>query len=400
MTDALPPGLTTVYQDERSVLMLDRPPVAWRGRRAEGLCWSEQALERPGVASWKDAARDLAACGLVIDEDDRYLHSSVAGLSPIFYLHDGDATYFASTIEALAGSQPRGRKLSVDWAAWAAIFMLTAPLGDRTPFLEIRRLPPFSTLKHRPGKGPRQRVTDWPWAHDRDEGASGPEQVVERLREALAEIEASSLICPLSGGWDSRLLLMLAREDPGLRVSAWTLKASHGSTDETSPAREVAEALGMPLTEIPPAKSFWGDQEEIALRTDYQTTHHDWFMPLARRLGRGRHTTLDGLAGGIFLRGAFVTDEMLEHKSGDGRISLLWDVLSGEAAARAMLSERLASAFSSLAWGGWLGEAEPLGRSSRVPDPGDIPDANRPWHLAGPRLGPRPGGAGADAVHR
>jgi hypothetical protein len=361
---ALDLPLETVHQDGSSALLLDRQPLSWSGRRASGLGWSEGLADGDQVTSWKEAAQRLACCGLVIEGGSRYVHSSVSGVAPVYYMQDGEATYFASRIDPLVSSSPPGRKLTIDWEAWAGIFLMTAPLGDRTPFLEVRRLPPFSTLKHWAGKGPRRHSPAWPWAEVAlDQRSDEGEAVVEGLRDAIAEVPPGPLVCPLSGGWDSRLLLMLASEREDLRVEAWTLKSTHRGTDETPYARKVAKAVGVQVTQIPRGRSYWGDQEKVALRCDYQTTHHGWFMPLARRLRDGSHSLVDGLAGGILVKGHFVTEEMLQAKTRRERLALLWEHLSNAPSSSEVLSERLSRVMTKLALRAWQREARALAAS-------------------------------------
>jgi asparagine synthase len=357
-------ALDPVHEDESSVLLLDREAISWSGRRARGLGWSEGLAATGGASSWKEAAQRLGCCGLVIEGAVRYIHSSVSGVAPIYYLEDGDATYFASRIDPLVMSGPPERRLTIDWEAWAGIFLMTAPLGDRTPFLEVRRLPPFSTLKHRPGVGPRPLSPPWPWADvPLDAGAGTSETLIESLRDSIGEVPAGPLVCPLSGGWDSRLLLMLASERDDLKLSAWTLKSTHRGSDETPYARKVAKTLGIPLSQIARGRSFWGDHEKVALRCDYQTTHHGWFMPMARRLQRGSHVLLDGLAGGIFVKGHFVTDRMLESKTRRERLALLWEQLSNSGSMSEVLSDRIATRMTKLALRAWQREARALAGS-------------------------------------
>jgi hypothetical protein len=356
--------LEIVHEDKGSVLLLDREAISWAGRRARGLGWSEGLAIGEEVTSWKQAAQRLACCGLVVEGNSRYVHSSVAGIAPVYYIQDGEATYFASRIDPLVGSLPPGRRLTIDWEAWAGIFLMTAPLGDRTPFLEVRRLPPFSTLKHRPGKGPQRLSPAWPWADvplEKDDGKAPA--LIEGLREAIGEVPSGRLVCPLSGGWDSRLLLMLASERDDLRVAAWTLKSTHRGSDETPYARKVATALGVPLTQIGRGRSFWGDHEKVALRCDYQTTHHGWFMPLARRLHSSSHTLLDGLAGGIFVKGHFVTGAMLQKRTRRERLALLWGHLSNVGSTSEVLTEGFSKQLTKLALRAWQREARSLAGS-------------------------------------
>jgi hypothetical protein len=355
--------LETVHEDERSVLLLDCEPIEWSGRRARGIGWSEGPAAGAEATSWKQAAQRLACCGLVVDGGARYVHSSVAGVAPVYYMEDGDATYFASRIDPLVSSGPPDRRLTIDWEAWAGIFLMTAPLGDRTPFLEVRRLPPFSTLRHRPGKGPSRLSPAWPWAGVALADDQKGEALLEGLREAVDEVPSGRLVIPLSGGWDSRLLLLLASEREDATVSAWTLKSSHRGSDESPYARAVAKAVKVPLTQIGRGRSFWGDHEKVALRCDYQTTHPGWFMPLARRLQDGSHTVLDGLAGGIFVRGHFVTEEMLGKRTRRERLALLWESLSNSGSTANVLSERLSRILTKLALRAWQGEARALASS-------------------------------------
>jgi hypothetical protein len=204
----------------------------------------------------------------------------------------------------------------------------------------------------------------WPWAEiDLDRKAADGEGLIGELRETIGEIPAGPLVCPLSGGWDSRLLLTLSTERPELELSAWTLKSTHRGSDETPYAKKVAKRLKVPITQIPRGKSFWGDHEKVALRCDYQTTHHGWFMPLARRLREGSHSMLDGLAGGIFVKGHFVTGPMLELRTRRDRLALLWDYLSNAGSLSEVLSERTSAALTRLALRSFQREAGALAAS-------------------------------------
>ena len=162
--------------------------IRWGGLRAQGFAWSEARPAQRNVASWKDAACELAACGLVAHRERRRVHSSVSGVAPIYYVEHAGAVYFASRIDPLVQVLPR--RYTIDWRAWASIFYLRFPIGDRTPFQEVKRLRPFSTLEwdadHREAK-PRQHR--WPWAEvvqpslGLDDGASA---LAEAMRAAVA----------------------------------------------------------------------------------------------------------------------------------------------------------------------------------------------------------------------
>jgi Asparagine synthase len=351
--------ISLAHRDESSVLFCDGTPARWETGSRSGWIWGEGPPSDRPVRSWKEAAREAGGCGLVRDGSARYLHSSVAGLAPVYFLEHGDATYFATRIDPLLAALPGRRRLSIDWRAWAAIFLVTAPLAERTPFLEVSRLPPFSRLDHRPGRGPRVRAGEWPWAAEPERGGRA-EDVLDALREAMPASGSGPVSCPLSGGWDSRLLLMLARER-GLPATAMTLGASQWRAGQERHAAAVARAAGVELDLIPAGRSYWGDQEATALLTDHQTTHHAWLLPLARRLARRRRPALDGIAGGILLKGHFVDADALAAGSRTESLALLWEQLSNERKVNAVLPGRLGAALTEIARRDWMREAEAFG---------------------------------------
>jgi hypothetical protein len=294
-------GLHPAHEDGRSMLMLDREPLAWHGRRQRGLAWIEGALWDGGSpATWREAAQN-GACGMVLDGRSRFVHSSVNGLAPIYWCEAGGGLYFASRIDPLAQTQPA--PLSVDWDAWAAILALRYPLGERTPFAEIGRLGPHATIGRRFGRV-RRRSARWPWAEidpaaDLETGADG---VAAGIEAALSPLESVD-VCPLSGGRDSRMLLC-ALVKRGLHPTAVTVSDDEGAMFEEDLAAPVAAALGVrhelrgaTLDEYP------GEWEERAARVEYQFVDHAWLVPFARRLAPVETPVPDGYAIDTLLQG-------------------------------------------------------------------------------------------------
>lgn len=285
-----------VHDDGRSILALDREPLRWGGPGREGLGWIEGDLWQaaPDVSDWGTAARH-GACGLAIDGRRRYIHSSVSGLSPIYWLQDGGAVYFASRIEPLV--QSASSRLSIDWEAWASIIALRYPLGDRTPFAEIRRLGPFSTLRRRLGRW-KPQLHRWPWAEiePRLGVERGAEAVAEELRRSLAALEGD-VICPLSGGRDSRMLVSTLHALGTTSQTAVTVSDDEGDTFEQDLAAGVTEALGIEHDLLGAAiADYPADWEERARRVEYQFVDHAWLVPLARRITGTSLPVVDGFA--------------------------------------------------------------------------------------------------------
>jgi Asparagine synthase len=287
-------GCQSVHEDSGSILLLDREPLRWSGSRQRGLAWIEGCLWRDGVGGWTEASR-RGACGLAIEGRRRYLHSSVNGIGPVYWIEQGGATYFASRIEPLVETSPT--RLSVDWDAWAAIFALRYPLGELTPFAEIRRLGPSSSLRRRLGRA-RAKTHRWAWAEIEPEldFEAGAGAAAGALRDALAPLD-EEVVCPLSGGLDSRLLLATISSLPCVSPLALTVSDDEGGHFEQDLAAPVAQMLGVPHQEIDArVEDYPEDWRERAARVEHQFVDHAWLVPLARRVESASGPVLDGFA--------------------------------------------------------------------------------------------------------
>lgn len=309
-----PPG--EVHADRRACLWLDREPIRWRAGLVRGLAWSER-FPRPdpaGVRTWEDAATTLDACGFVLGARRRFVHSSVSGTMPVYWVDHGDATYFATRIDALA--RGTGARFDLDWDAWAGIFSLRLPLGERTPFRQIRRLRQFAVLERESGAG-SARAEPWPWSAVAptagvDEAADA---FVSGLLEQLALLRPTGATVLLSGGLDSRIMLAAA-DDAGLDVATLTAAADDGVGWEAALALDAAHAAGAGAESFAPDdaehyRRLWLDHLEAS---DFQFLLGSFVLPLfprARELGR---PALDGLAIDVLAvrGGRYYTPEMLD----------------------------------------------------------------------------------------
>jgi hypothetical protein len=149
--------------------------------------------------------------------------------------------------------------------------------------------------------------------------------IAEGLREELRSISPGrSVKHPLSGGWDSRLLLtLLAGRDGPLK--AWTTNTGWGHDDDERLAAPVADRLGVPW-ELVPAETggLSRDFREAVYLQEYQSTPHAWMTRLVHRLRREPGAIVDGIVGGILIRGMFITPEVCDPSNREGVASLLW----------------------------------------------------------------------------
>lgn len=320
--------LEPVHEDDSSALWLDREPLRWSGRGELGLGWIEGDARQPPsrLPDWRAAAA-AGICGLALDGRRRFLHSATNGLAPLYWTEQGGAVYFASRIDPLVRSSPA--RLSIDWDAWAAIIAMRYPLGERTPFAEIRRLPQESTLRRRLGRG---RVKRERWAWSEVEPAAGldsaAEGIVAALEEALAPLPGG-LLCPLSGGRDSRMLfLTLARH--GKVVAAATVPDDEGDTHEEDLAAPVAGALGVRHERLAgELAGYPADWEERARRVEYEFVDHAWLVPLSRRVAGLEVPVPDGFGIDVFLSAGrlFYLPETLDVRKPRAALEALFGTL-------------------------------------------------------------------------
>jgi len=352
----MPLGLS--HADERSILMLDRRPLQWSGRHQHGLGWIEGSLWRSGASDWHEAAC-RGACGLVLDGRRRFLHTGVNGIAPVYWIDSGNATYFASRIDPLVRACPE--PLTIDWDAWVSTIVFRFPIGESTPFAEIRRLPPFSTLHRRFGRSQR-RSPSWPWAEvePRLSLEESAEAVVAGLREAF-ELLDRDVICPLSGGRDSRMVGS-ALAAAGRASIALTVSDDEGDDYEEGLAASVAASLGIPHERLSAsAEAYPADWEERAARVEHQFVDHAWLVPLARRIDGVDLAVGDGFA----IDTLFERDSMFytaETQVGDPRRASLamFDSMRRFGAAHRALAEPFHSPLVSRARELFLAATEPL----------------------------------------
>jgi hypothetical protein len=324
-----------VHDAPGALLAIDRPPVRWAGDGFRGLGWEEQpGAARMHASTIADAT--AGCCVLAADDECGSLHSSVSGVAPLYVLAEEDAAYFATGIDPLVRSA--GGRLTVDWEAWAGILTLGYPLGDRTPFREIRRMGPASLLQVAGGRA-GVSAKPWPWAQAEPSASveEGSEAVLEAMRRAVARLPDGPTLCQLSGGLDSRLCLGLLVES-GRPVSGIVADDDSGSDAETRTAAAIAHAFGIPNEVVAgDAAGYWDELAEHAARVDFQVVRPPWRMPMLEPMRRSAATVVDGFGFDVL---AAPGDRVLapataDPRGGDDVVSALWDATSGSARARA-----------------------------------------------------------------
>jgi hypothetical protein len=339
---ASPAGLREVRSSPVGVLWATGTPETWRAASRQGYLWGSLA-EGPAPASWRDAAGRRLAAGMEFSEHEAVLHTCGLGVQDLYLRRYGDAVYFSVRIDPLLDIVDK--PLHADWSAWASILALTCPVGDETPFHEVRRLVAATAWRARPGT--LERLTFEPsWRGAEPDGNATAADIVDVVARHCGTRRGA---ITLSGGWDSRLLAVLARRRRRKMV-AWTTSSDDGHDRDIEFARLVADALGLPHQVFVPGPDAWVlEHSAVRRRLNFQTTHHVWIMPLVRQLHGRDEQFLDGLAGDVLLKSLFVDREIAEEGNPEGRRRLLWTKLAqNRLVQRDLFAPGVAAAFEDL----------------------------------------------------
>jgi len=173
------------------------------------------------------------------------------GIKPLYLARLEKGLAFASEAKALLGLLPQGP--GVDWTAVHRYLSFGYPPGPETPFAGVTRFP----------------AGHWSWSDGRDLdprpfwqpayglGPAEPEEGLEEKllglireavrRELMADVPLGVF---LSGGIDSSVVALLAREALGPGLMTFALRFEEESHDESRDAHLVADHLGTDHREL------------------------------------------------------------------------------------------------------------------------------------------------------
>ena len=256
--------------------------------------------------------------------NDRY------GFQPLFYALDGDGIMLSPSLPRLL---LEGAPADLDEVALAVFLRTGYFVGEDTPFRAIRALPPNARLEW---SGGRPRISGGlplppPRAMTRDEATDA---YIALFREAVRRrlpSGAPELVMPLSGGRDSRHILL---ELVALgRRPAFCLTVRHHLPRVDQDARiaeQLAEALGLPWVLLDQTEPRLSAEQRKNLKTGFCSDEGTAFLALGdyletHRAGRPA-IVFDGIAGDFLSDGRFLSERRLALLEG-GRIADLADDL-------------------------------------------------------------------------
>ncbi|MEU6720568.1 asparagine synthetase B family protein [Nonomuraea sp. NPDC046802] len=328
------PRVRPALQSAEAALFSSTPlPPYHRSGAAFAFSWGER--KPAAVEDWMTVAETYETPGLIGDGERITLHTGALGLVDVYYVRHGEAVYFSSLIQPLLSLVP----IQIDWSAWASILQVTFPLGEATPYDEVKRLPGSSALVWEHGRvATDRRLPRWLRTEPYEAWIS-PQEIVELLHRVYEDYDGRKLLVPVSGGYDSRLLASVAKAR-GMDVESWTTSPDDGTDTDIAFARSITRELGIPhRVIIQDAADYPDDAAEVARRLEYLTPHHAWYAPFAKEVHGAGRILVDGLAGGPLLKNFMVSGAALEARTQAERSAAVLGSLSLGAPSQPFLSK-------------------------------------------------------------
>lgn len=268
---------------------------------------------------------------------DRY------GFAPLYWRRLAGSVVFSTSALLLARVPPAP---GADRDAIAELIAFDHLLGERTLARGVTALPlGHSLLLDRSG-AKLQRDTGY--GDIRLDASLTPRDAVPGLVSAwrdgvaglLKRAGSRSIVVPLSGGLDSRLLAATAAE-LGASLSTFTFGQrlqSGGDPPDVAIARQVAQTLGVPWRFLELKDGWVSDHAALAcqLTDGHLNVIHsagvsfaDDFQGSFGQAFQGGLLRLDGLAGDIVLGGSALLPHVLRETSPEARLRGLWRARSG-----------------------------------------------------------------------
>ncbi len=237
--------------------------------------------------------------------DSLHLLTDKLGIRALFVCCTADRVWFSSSLRVME-RLPAVRKV-MDLRAVAEMTVFGSPLGDRTPYLDVRVL--------RPGERLRVNATrvrsDFYWRWNtlpvwRGKRSDCLADLADRFRTAVRRRSGADkrVFCLLSGGLDSRMMVAALREQ-GTHVVACNI--SPAGTQDQHYGGEVARALGCQYASLPLAR---GHQPNLymQLSRSWRSGAIDSEGPVERP-----HWVFTGLGGDTACAGTLYDEELLGY---------------------------------------------------------------------------------------
>jgi hypothetical protein len=252
--------------------------------------------------------------------NDRY------GFYPLYYFAGSSECAVSPSLPTLLSL---GIDAGLDYDALSVFLHLGHFLGEDSPFLAIRAVPPHAHFSWHRGK--LEVVSGLtvakPLNLDRNEAIDA---YIDVFRHAIRRriSDGSKFAVLLSGGRDSRHILLELVRNGAIPKFCLTvdIPPSHDESDTVVAAR-LAEAVGVPHLVVSAGENGLREEVEKNVKTNFCADEHAWMIPAGGYLRNRVDTIYDGIGGDVLSAGLYMTQRRLDLFDSERLTELAEDLL-------------------------------------------------------------------------
>lgn len=264
------------------------------------------------------------------DGTELRVQSHPYGFYPAYYVSGPDQFTLALKLPALVGKL---ETVDIDTESLSVFLSMGFWLGDRTAFRGIHAMPEGGEILWCPGTKPQLSKRPQTAPTETSELGVLMDDYIERFRAAVARAPVECVRLPLSGGKDSRhILLELQRQklpiDRTLTVRFFPMTR----TNDVEVARMLAERVGVEHQVIEQCTDLATAQERKNLLNGFSFLEGDWKAVLSESCNSHQYDIFCGIAGDVLSAGHFLNDDAVDcarHNDAHGMMNALFGQYPG-----------------------------------------------------------------------
>lgn len=267
---------------------------------------------------------------------DRY------GIMPFYYYFNGSDLGFSSSVQNLV---ERYSASDIDYQALSVFLRLGNYIGDSTAFCNIKRVRPFSRYAFdKNGLNIEEsKINVQICQLDRDSAIKHYATIFQNSMDRFAQVAKKNVVVPLSGGKDSRhilLSLLKAGCRPNFCITVDDISRKY--EQEVLVAQNICALSGLKHVEIIQNMSCYDAEIKKNELTGYSTFDHGLFVTLRDNLDtQNLDFIFDGLAGDVLSQSSFLNKTNTDYFISKNYDALANEILGSEGYYPDMLSSSL-----------------------------------------------------------
>ena len=222
------------------------------------------------------------------------------GLAQLYYFYDSDFFYASLSLEDIVKILPNPQ---LDYSALSVFYRMGSFVENDTPIEGVKLLGPNGRIVIENQSVEVRESYAWavePSNLSCEQAVSNYARLFSKAISGVADLPISDISLPLSGGRDSRhiLLELIYQERPIKHLVTSFFEPDNKFAGDVTLASELARRAGLDL-EVVHCKSDWVEREkEKNSKTSFSSMLHSWYVDMAKAIP-SQSVLVDGLCGDV-----------------------------------------------------------------------------------------------------